>query len=363
MRLGKRQLLAAMGVVCLGAATFVHAQQVLGGITGTVTDRAQAAISSAQLKITSISTGLSRTTAAQGNGSFTFPDLPSGTYSVSVSKEGFETQNYPAIVVQGNRVVTLQVQLAAGNITQSVTVEGSPLLNAVDTTNGYVLSHTQIQEIPLATGSFTQLAILSPGVNAELINGTGTNEGLGNQPIWANGQRDTDNTFQVNGVDVSNLFNGKSTSQVASGRVTPNTGENFTSGGTIQTNTSVYDAIGNAIPSPNPETILRLRTTATSSFAAGSAFTTTAESTSHTSPPARAAASAAPSASRRSRHSSFLHPRLSGLHCKPLRNHGTQSPRQSPGLLRVSAQSCSHRIGCTDLSLRQLRHPQQAAVQ
>jgi hypothetical protein len=259
MRLGKRQLLAAMGVVCVGAATFVHAQEVLGGITGTVTDRAQAAITSAQLKITNISTGLSRTTAAQGNGSFAFPDLPSGTYEVSVSKDGFETQNYPAIVVQGNRVVTLQVQLAAGNITQSVTVEGSPLLNAVDTTNGYVLSHAQIQEIPLATGSFTQLAILSPGVNAEFINGTGTNEGLGNQPIWANGQRDTDNTFQVNGVDVSNLFNGKSTSQVASGRVTPNTGENFTSGGTIQTNTSVYDAIGNAIPSPSPETIQELR--------------------------------------------------------------------------------------------------------
>src|ERR1700733_16088872 len=89
MRLGKRQLLAAMGVVCLGAATFVHAQQVLGGITGTVTDRAQAAISSAQLKITNISTGLSRTTAAQGNGSFAFPDLPSGTYGGSGSTRGF----------------------------------------------------------------------------------------------------------------------------------------------------------------------------------------------------------------------------------------------------------------------------------
>ena len=261
MWLGKRQLSAAVGVVYLGMATvtFVHAQQVLGGITGTVTDHAQAAISNAQLTVTNLSTGLTRTTTAQANGSYAFPDLPPGTYSVSVSKEGFETQEYPAIVVQGNRAVSLQVQLEAGSVKQSVTVEGSPLLNAVDPTNGYILSHAQIQQIPLATGSFTQLAILSPGVNAELINGNGTNEGLGNQPIWANGQRDTDNVFQVNGVDVSNLFNGKSTSQVASGRVTPNTGENFTSGGTVQTNTSVYDAIGNAIPSPNPEVIQELR--------------------------------------------------------------------------------------------------------
>lgn len=48
---------------------------------------------------------------------------------------------------------------------------------------------------------------------------TGANSGLGNQPIWANGQRDTSNCFLLNGVDASNLFNGKSTSQVNSARV------------------------------------------------------------------------------------------------------------------------------------------------
>jgi hypothetical protein len=78
---------------------------------------------------------------------------------------------------------------------------------------------------------------------------------LGNQAVWTNGQRATDNSFQLNGIDTTNLFNGNSTSQVASGRAVPNTGENFVSGGAIQTNTSVYDAIGNALPSPNPESI------------------------------------------------------------------------------------------------------------
>jgi hypothetical protein len=97
-------------------------------------------------------------------------------------------------------------------------------MNAVDTTNGYILEKDQIDNVPLPTGSFTGLAILSPGVNAELPNGTGANAGLGNQPIWANGQRDTSNTFLLNGVDASNLFNGKSTSQVASARVVNNTG-------------------------------------------------------------------------------------------------------------------------------------------
>jgi hypothetical protein len=131
-------------------------------------------------------------------------------------------------------------------------------MNAVDTTNGYVLEQEQIQAVPLPTGSFTGLAILSPGVNAELPNGTGVNAGLGNQPIWANGQRDTSNTFLLNGVDASNLFNGKSTSQVASARVVNNTGvagAGSTTAEVIQSTASPYLAIGQALPTPAPETI------------------------------------------------------------------------------------------------------------
>ena len=86
---------------------------------------------------------------------------------------------------------------------------------------------------PLPTGSFTGLATHSTGVNAELPGGTGANSGLGNAPIWANGQRDTSNAFLLNGVDASNLFNGKSTSQVESFRVVNNTGQANNAGGGV----------------------------------------------------------------------------------------------------------------------------------
>src|ERR1019366_7503310 len=131
-------------------------------------------------------------------------------------------------------------------------------------TNGYVLEKSQIQSIPLPTGSFTGLAILSPGVNAELPSGSGANAGLGNQPIWANGQRDTSNSFSLNGVDGSNLFNGKSTSQVGSARIVNSTGASTSSGGAgvIQTTASVYLSIGNGIPTPAPETIEEVRVNA-----------------------------------------------------------------------------------------------------
>ena len=143
-----------------------------------------------------------------------------------------------------------------------VEVQAIPLINAVDTTNGYILDRNQIDAVPLPTGSFTGLAILSPGVNAELPGGTGANSGLGNQPIWANGQRDTSNSFLLNGVDASNLFNGKSTSQVASARIVNNTGvanAASTSAAPIQSTASVYLAIGQALPTPAPETVTELR--------------------------------------------------------------------------------------------------------
>ncbi len=121
----------------------------------------------------------------------------------------------------------------------------------------------QIEAIPLPTGSFTGVAILTPGVNAELPGGTGVNSGLGNAPIWANGERDTSNSFLLNGVDGSNLFNGKSTSQVASARVITSTGMgNSGGGGVIQSSASIYLSIGNALPTPAPERSRRSRVNA-----------------------------------------------------------------------------------------------------
>ena len=165
--------------------------------------------------------------------------------------------------MQADRTATVNASLKVGQASTTVEVEAAPLMNAVDTTNGYVMETQQIDNVPLPTGSFTGLAILSPGVDAELPGGTGANSGLGNAPIWANGQRDTSNAFLLNGVDASNLFNGKSTSQVDSFRVVNNTGQaNNAAGGVIPSAASVYLAIGNAIPTPAPETIAEVRVNA-----------------------------------------------------------------------------------------------------
>ncbi len=233
----------------------VNAQAILGAVTGTIKDASGASVPGARVQARNTGTNLQVTAETESNGSYSIANLPVGTYELTFTKQGFETETHTQVVVQGDRTTTVDGNLRVGAMTERVEVTGTPLMNQVDTTNGYVVDQMTIQQTPLGTGSFTQLAILAPGVHADFLGGAGSNAGLGNQAIFANGQRDTSNSFSLNGISTNNLFNGNSTSQVGENRFVLNTGENFGAGGEIQTSTSVYGAIGQALPTPPPEAI------------------------------------------------------------------------------------------------------------
>jgi len=231
------------------------AQQTLGAITGTVTDPSGAVVQDATVDATNLATNLNVTVHTKANGSYLISNVPAGTYKLTFSKEGFKNETHTEVIVNAERTTTVDANLQVGAASSIVEVTAVSLMNEVDTTNGYVVDTKTIQDTPLGTGSYTQLAILSPGVHADFLGGSGSNSGLGNQAIFANGNRDTSNSFSLNGTNTNNLFNGKSTSQVGENRFVLNTGENFGSGGSIQTSTSVYGAIGQALPTPPPDAI------------------------------------------------------------------------------------------------------------
>ena len=248
-------------IACFGVHS-IQAQQTLGSVNGTVLDPSGAAIPEATVTVTNPATSLTRTTTTQATGFFQIFNLPIGNYLVRVAHEGFETTTLKGIVVQEARAATVNVNMKMGQVSQSVEVTANPLLNATDATNGYTLDAGQIDITPLATGSFTQVAVLSPGVNAELLSNLDSNSGLGNQNIWANGQRATSNTFQMDGVDSTNLFNGMSSSGDTSQRYNFNIGSAATVGGAYSVGTSVYGSNGNSLPSPPPEFMQELRVNA-----------------------------------------------------------------------------------------------------
>jgi hypothetical protein len=238
-----------------GSYPSLRAQQILGAITGTVKDASAAAVPGATVKALNTATNFAVTTKTQSNGSYLASNLPAGTYQLTITKDGFETETHTQVLVNADRTTTVDGNLRVGAVSTTVEVTAVPMMNQVDTTNGYVVDQLTIEETPLGTGSFTQLAILSPGVHADFLGGAGSNSGLGNQAIFANGQRDSSNSFSLNGIGTNNLFNGNSTSQVGENRFVLNTGENFGAGGQIQTSTSVYNAIGQALPTPPAEAI------------------------------------------------------------------------------------------------------------
>src|SRR5215472_512496 len=259
-------LLSPALVLVIFLTTFfqAHAQQTLGGITGTITDASGSVLPDAEVSAVADDTKLTRRAHSNAQGTYTLNDLPIGAYTVTVRHQGFTTQRFPGILVQADRTVTLPAQLKVGAVNESITVDVNPLLNAVDTTNGYVLDKQQIESIPLPTGSFTGVAILSPGVKAALPRGSGANSALLKQHLCAPGHRDTSPSFSLNGIDASNLFNGKSTSQVGSARVINSTGVSTSlgAGGVIQSVASIYLSIGNAIPTPAPETVQEVQVNA-----------------------------------------------------------------------------------------------------
>ncbi len=247
--------LSAACLTILFTSVPLIAQQTLGAITGTVKDTSGAVVPDVKVTARNIATNLEVTEQTQSSGSYSVPNLPIGVYSLIFSKAGFETERHTEVLVNSDRTTTVDSILQVGAVSSTVEVTATPLMNQVDTTNGYTVDQLTIQQTPLGTGSFTQLAILSPGVHADFLGGSGSNAGLGNQAIFSNGQRDTSNSFSLNGINTNNLFNGNSTSQVGENRFVLNTGQNFGAGGTIQTSTSVYGAIGQALPTPPVEAI------------------------------------------------------------------------------------------------------------
>src|SRR6266849_1683952 len=86
-------------VILLLYTTSLLGQTFRGTILGTVTDPQGAVISGAKVVVHNVNTGLQRTTQTSADGSYTVPELPVGTYTVTVSQSGFQTSSVTSVSV------------------------------------------------------------------------------------------------------------------------------------------------------------------------------------------------------------------------------------------------------------------------
>jgi hypothetical protein len=173
---------------------------VTGGLTGTITDASGATVEGANLTLKNVATGETFTATSSAGGVYHFALLKPGTYTLTVSKEGFKGASANATIQLG-QVTSANIALEVGSTTTTVEVtsQGSLLQteNANITTE---INSREIQEIPNPGGDITYLVNFAPGVASN--NSTGG--GFGNFSTY--GLPATSNLFTINGNDYNDPF-------------------------------------------------------------------------------------------------------------------------------------------------------------
>ncbi len=142
----------------------VRAQGPTGAIAGVLTDPDGAVVPAAHVVITNKDTGLSRTSIASTDGSYSAAALPVGSYEVRAEAKGFKTLVRQAVLEAGS-TTTVDLSLAVGDFTEHVTAEAaSPQIHYDSHQIGGVVTHKQIEDLPLNGRSYLELAKLEPGV-------------------------------------------------------------------------------------------------------------------------------------------------------------------------------------------------------
>ncbi len=179
-------------------------QTTNGSINGTITDPSGAAVGGVQVQVANKDTGLQRTAASLDDGRYTIPQLPPGTYDLSVQKAGFAPENRPGFQLLVNQSATVDFKLSISAVSQTVEVTGAPPpLDTTTATLGSVIQHQQVVDLPLNGRSFTQLTLLAPGAAPQESGQQGAftvQQGAGSISPSVDGQRGQQNNFTMDGV-------------------------------------------------------------------------------------------------------------------------------------------------------------------
>jgi hypothetical protein len=202
--------LAILLTLCL--PTRVSAQVVGATISGTVTDASGSKMPGVDLAVTNVGTGIVTNTATKGEGTFTVPNLQPGNYEISATAKGFSTLVRKGITLTVGQELILNLSLQVGSVNEQVVVTAeAPTVNLANATISGVIEQRTVQELPLNGRSWTDLAILQPGVhqsqNQPPINaGDRVKRGLGLE-LTISGARPQQNNYLLDGVNINDYAN------------------------------------------------------------------------------------------------------------------------------------------------------------
>src|SRR5258706_4022643 len=184
----------------------VSAQTFRGTILGTVTDATGAVVSGAQVTVRNANTGLERTTLTSEDGSYSVPELPIGSYDVTVQQKGFQSSVIKGVAVDVASERRVDTTLKPGEVSQQVEVSGEtlPLVETTSAELGGVLTSKTIENLPVNGRDYTKVIYLKPGV-------AGSPDQISDSPgaygtFSMNGSRGRANNFLLDGTDMNDGF-------------------------------------------------------------------------------------------------------------------------------------------------------------
>jgi hypothetical protein len=207
-----------------------------GAIDGFVKDPSGAVIQHATIQIVNQATGVTERTVNSGNdGHFVAALLPVGFYRLVVTAPAtanFAKTEATGVEVRVTETTAVTIVMKPGGATETVEVSGvASEVNVVNPTTGVVIGSHTASNLPLVTRNFFALLALSSGANSEIFDTAAL--GRGAVSINVNGQRPTNNNYQLEGIN-ANDFNLPVLDEVP--LPNPDTIQEF------KTQTSLYDA-------------------------------------------------------------------------------------------------------------------------
>ncbi len=204
----KKQILSllTMIVLLLAAVSISVAQGTTSRIVGTVQDSSGAAVAGANVKLKNVATGTDLASTTNEDGAFTFDLIQAGTYTVIIEKTGFKKFVSNNNIANLNLPTTLKVQLEAGDISATVTVESTAEVVQTSTSGniGTTIDQRAVESLPiigLRGRNPLDLVNFQPGTTV------GANTGGG---VHVHGSRDRSFNFTLDGIDINDSSTGGS---------------------------------------------------------------------------------------------------------------------------------------------------------
>jgi len=199
-----RNLYRLVALLALAIFTIpAFGQAVNGTLLGTVSDASGAAVVNAKVSAVQTATSAVRETVTNESGNYTMPDLPPGTYSVTIVAEGFKKETRQNVDLLNNTSTRIDVSLTAGSVSETVIVTTAPPLLQTDRADiSTKLEQQQVADMPLSTNrNFQSLLNLVPGTTPATFQHSQFFNAQSALQTQANGIPRMGNLYQIEGID------------------------------------------------------------------------------------------------------------------------------------------------------------------